>query len=155
MTVVDAHTCPMLVTLPNTQCETVSCLSPPYLGIRPDKSLLCPAENLLLLEGTSTPLGCVNIEQIIGCVSDCKRLGTSQACCEDQFNSPSTCTATNPWFKEACPNAYSYAYDDLTATKHCKSCGHCSRPPLSENIKSLEFCNFTAHELKPINLVTD
>ena len=119
MTVVDAHTCPMLVTLPNTQCETVSCLSPPYLGIRPDKSLLCPAENLLLLEGTSTPLGCVNIEQIIGCVSDCKRLGTSQACCEDQFNSPSTCTATNPWFKEACPNAYSYAYDDLTATKHC------------------------------------
>ena len=63
MTVVDAHTCPMLVTLPNTQCETVSCLSPPYLGFRPDKSLLCPAENLLLLEGTSTPLGCVKLNR--------------------------------------------------------------------------------------------
>jgi hypothetical protein len=42
-------------------------------------------------------------------------------CCESDHNLPQTCPANKyaQAFKSACPNAYSYAYDDQRSTYHC------------------------------------
>ncbi len=61
----------------------------------------------------------------IACLSACSEFGTDQYCCAGAYNSPSTCTpATWPvdyaaYFKQSCPAAYSYAFDDPTSTFTC------------------------------------
>jgi hypothetical protein len=62
---------------------------------------------------------------IIACLSACSEFGTAQYCCTGAYGSPSTCNpATWPvdyaaYFKQSCPGAYSYAYDDPTSTFTC------------------------------------
>jgi hypothetical protein len=62
---------------------------------------------------------------IIACQSACSEFGTAQYCCTGAYGSPSTCNpATWPvdyaaYFKQSCPGAYSYAYDDPTSTFTC------------------------------------
>ncbi|KAF2221243.1 hypothetical protein BDZ85DRAFT_266503 [Elsinoe ampelina] len=50
------------------------------------------------------------------CLSNCTLLGTDEACCRGMFNDPTRCPASSPALKQACPRAYSYAYDDFAAT---------------------------------------
>ena len=49
-------------------------------------------------------------------------------CCSGAFNTPQTCPQANIktyWmFKNACPTAYAYAYDDHTSTFFCKNTGY-------------------------------
>ncbi|MBN1409576.1 MAG: thaumatin family protein, partial [Spirochaetales bacterium] len=46
------------------------------------------------------------------CCSACQIFGSPQYCCSGAYNTPATCPPTNysNYFKQKCPNAYSYAY---------------------------------------------
>ncbi|GJQ81656.1 hypothetical protein Trydic_g8534 [Trypoxylus dichotomus] len=58
----------------------------------------------------------------IGCKSACLAFNTDQYCCRGAHGLPETCKSSqwpNNWpafFKERCPDAYSYAYDDRSST---------------------------------------
>ncbi|XP_066394718.1 thaumatin-like protein 1 [Miscanthus floridulus] len=49
--------------------------------------------------------------------------GRPQDCCSGDYGTPATCqrSASSQFFKNACPRAYSYAYDDATSTFTCTS----------------------------------
>lgn len=62
----------------------------------------------------------------VSCMSACMKFNTDQYCCRGAHDQPHTCKARD-WpvnypaiFKSACPDAYSYAYDDETSTFTCK-----------------------------------
>ncbi|PIA37239.1 hypothetical protein AQUCO_03000078v1 [Aquilegia coerulea] len=57
----------------------------------------------------------------IACKSACLAFGQPQYCCTGEYNNPDRCTATDysRIFKNACPQAYSYAYDDRSSTFTC------------------------------------
>jgi hypothetical protein len=57
----------------------------------------------------------------VACRSACDVFNTDQYCCRGQFGNPATCQPTfySKKFKEACPTAYSYAYDDPTSIFTC------------------------------------
>lgn len=62
----------------------------------------------------------------VACASACTKFETDQYCCRNAHDKPETCKSTD-WpvnypakFKEACPEAYSYAYDDQKSTYTCK-----------------------------------
>ena len=68
--------------------------------------------------------------ETVACMSACERFDTDQYCCRGQHDQPHTCQSTD-WpvnypaiFKQACPTAYSYAYDDLTSTFFCNNTGY-------------------------------
>ncbi|XP_017786771.1 PREDICTED: pathogenesis-related protein 5-like [Nicrophorus vespilloides] len=61
----------------------------------------------------------------VGCDSSCVKYNTDEYCCRGSFNSAQACDP-NKWklnsakfFKDNCPDAYSYAYDDKTSLKTC------------------------------------
>ncbi|RZS28956.1 hypothetical protein BHM03_00062614, partial [Ensete ventricosum] len=58
---------------------------------------------------------------VVGCKSACLAFDTDWYCCRGAYGTPSACTPTNysMLFKNACPQAYSYAYDDATSTFTC------------------------------------
>ncbi|XP_018579527.1 pathogenesis-related protein 5-like [Anoplophora glabripennis] len=64
---------------------------------------------------------------VIGCKSACLAFNTDQYCCRGAHNRPETCRASDwptnypAYFKNACPDAYSYAYDDHKSTFTCKA----------------------------------
>ncbi|KAL2937137.1 Thaumatin-like protein 1, partial [Bienertia sinuspersici] len=53
-----------------------------------------------------------------GCLID---LNHPRYCCSEGYDTPDTCPPSvySLFFKEACPRAYSYAYDDKTSTFTC------------------------------------
>ncbi|WVZ65700.1 hypothetical protein U9M48_015019 [Paspalum notatum var. saurae] len=59
----------------------------------------------------------------IACKSACEAYGRPQDCCSGDYGTPATCqpSASSQFFKNACPRAYSYAYDDATSTFTCTS----------------------------------
>ncbi|KAI9496500.1 thaumatin [Zychaea mexicana] len=61
--------------------------------------------------------------QVVGCKSACSAYGTDEFCCAGAHNLPSTCSPNqySKAVKDACPDAYSYAYDDTTSTYMCKA----------------------------------
>ncbi|KAI3984561.1 hypothetical protein MKX01_040438 [Papaver californicum] len=63
---------------------------------------------------------------VIACKSACEALQQPQYCCTGSFNTPQTCPPTDysRIFKNACPQAYSYAYDDSTSTFTCDAGGN-------------------------------
>lgn len=61
----------------------------------------------------------------IACKSACLAFNTDEYCCRGVHNKPETCNY-HYWpvnypsiFKQACPDAYSYAFDDKTSTFTC------------------------------------
>lgn len=65
--------------------------------------------------------------QVIACKSACLAFRTDQYCCANAHNRPETCRSSD-WpknypkhFKDRCPDAYSYAYDDHKSTFTCKA----------------------------------
>jgi hypothetical protein len=58
---------------------------------------------------------------VIACNSACNYFNTDQYCCRNAYGTPSTCppTSYSQAFKAACPDAYSYAYDDTASTYTC------------------------------------
>ncbi|XP_049762731.1 uncharacterized protein LOC126088578 [Schistocerca cancellata] len=61
-----------------------------------------------------------------GCKSACLAFNTDQYCCRGSFGTPQTCRASSwprnypAFFKNLCPDAYSYAYDDRRSTFTCE-----------------------------------
>ncbi|KAL7158163.1 hypothetical protein ABFS83_02G123700 [Erythranthe nasuta] len=58
---------------------------------------------------------------VVACKSACLRFGTPEFCCSGDHATPATCGPT-PYsrrFKNLCPTAYTYAYDDKTSTFTC------------------------------------
>ena len=58
---------------------------------------------------------------VVACKSACLAFNQPQYCCTGDFGSPDTCPPTeySKIFKDQCPQAYSYAYDDKTSTFTC------------------------------------
>lgn len=93
-------------------CTTPNCLQ--------DLNLICPPELRYFNSN----------KEAVACLSACEALQTDQYCCRGAHNRPETCKSTD-WpvnypsiFKQACPTAYSYAYDDHTSTFFCKNTGY-------------------------------
>ncbi|KAF7285448.1 hypothetical protein GWI33_010620 [Rhynchophorus ferrugineus] len=65
--------------------------------------------------------------QVIACNSACNAFHTDEYCCAGAHSTPETCKSSD-WpvnypeiFKNACPDAYSYAYDDHKSTFTCQA----------------------------------
>jgi hypothetical protein len=114
LSLVDGYNLPMAIApLEGTYIKSPGtahdCLSP---SCTHDLNATCPAE--LRMTGATG--------QVIGCLSACERFKTDEYCCAGAHNQPDTCPpfAYSRTFKEACPTAYSYAYDDATSTFTCR-----------------------------------
>ncbi|KAK9283942.1 hypothetical protein L1049_012199 [Liquidambar formosana] len=88
-------------------CTTVSCLA--------DLNHNCPAGLQLIKNG-----------QVVGCKSACLAFNKPEYCCSGAYSSPNTCkpTSYSRFFKNSCPTAYSYAYDDPTSLATCSGANY-------------------------------
>ncbi|GER40342.1 pathogenesis-related thaumatin superfamily protein [Striga asiatica] len=104
VSLVDGFNLPLAVTPINGKgnCSVAGCDS----DLRPN----CPKE-LAVMAGGRT----------VGCRSACDVFDTDEYCCRGVYGNPVTCRPTyySRRFKEACPTAYSYAYDDPTSIFTC------------------------------------
>ncbi|KAK6939840.1 Thaumatin family [Dillenia turbinata] len=104
VSLVDGFNLPVVVTPINGtgNCSIAGC----------DRDLLpdCPKELAYKVNGKT-----------VACRSACDVFNTDEYCCRGVYGNPVTCTATSysKKFKEACPAAYSYAYDDPTSIFTC------------------------------------
>jgi len=96
------------------KCYLRSCNAPGWIGVnQKDHTIMCPAPNTWFRHSKQITSSCIaDLHQIAGCKSDCAVYNTPSACCHDNYSSPLVCQPTNFIFKEACPEAYSYAFDD-------------------------------------------
>ncbi|KAG6675515.1 hypothetical protein I3842_15G106700 [Carya illinoinensis] len=85
------------------ECKTSSCPA--------NVNAVCPAELQLKAADGS----------VIACKSACTAFNQAQYCCTGDFITPATCPPTNysMIFENQCPQAYSYAYDDVNSTFTC------------------------------------
>ncbi|KAF5445051.1 hypothetical protein F2P56_034134 [Juglans regia] len=93
----------------NVTGGTIDC---PYAGCIADLNGSCPSE-LKVVNNVSG--------SVVACKSACKAFKTAEFCCADDHSTPQTCTRTqySEMFKKACPNAYSYPYDDVSSRFAC------------------------------------
>ncbi|XP_077209836.1 pathogenesis-related thaumatin-like protein 3.5 [Tasmannia lanceolata] len=84
-------------------CRPARCVS--------DLNMKCPWELQVRRKG-----------KVVACKSACMAFNTPRYCCTGAYGSPDTCEPTHysRVFKQACPSAYSYAYDDRTSILTCK-----------------------------------
>ncbi|KAJ4872104.1 Pathogenesis-related thaumatin superfamily protein [Raphanus sativus] len=63
---------------------------------------------------------------IAACKSACAAFNSPEFCCTGAHSTPQTCSPTHysAMFKNACPSAYSYAYDDATSTFTCSGANY-------------------------------
>ncbi|MCE3217074.1 hypothetical protein HAX54_010265 [Datura stramonium] len=110
VSIVDGYNLPM-VAVPqgvNGGCNATGCLSNLNMG--------CPKELQVVDEYGGEG-------NVVACKSACEAFGLDQYCCAGQFANPTTCQPSfySTIFKNACPRAYSYAFDDGTSTFTCKA----------------------------------
>ncbi|XP_074558206.1 thaumatin-like protein 1 [Curcuma longa] len=81
----------------------------------------CPAAGCLVDVGQRCPAELRVAGQGSACRSACDAFGKPEYCCSGAFASPATCRPTiySQIFKAACPNSYSYAFDDPTSIFTC------------------------------------
>ncbi|KAL5709747.1 Thaumatin-like protein 1 [Ranunculus cassubicifolius] len=103
VSLVDGYNIPVSVT-PKHGCKSTSC--------RVDINKVCPRELSVKSSRKKTT---------VACKSACEAFNEPKYCCTGAFGNPETCPPTNfsKIFKKACPQAYSYAYDDKTSTFTC------------------------------------
>nr|CAB3495012.1 unnamed protein product [Digitaria exilis] len=109
VSLVDGYNLPMVVSPTNTnaggngKCAATGCAA--------ELNAACPA-GLQVDAAADGP---------VACRSACDAFGDAQYCCSGAYGSPSACrpSAYSQFFKNACPRAYSYAYDDATSTFTC------------------------------------
>ena len=96
---------------------TATSTSNPYWCGNPvcatDMNSTCPAE-LRLMNGSGV---------VVGCMSYCTKYNTPEYCCTGAYSTPATCPAYaySRVVKAACPEAYSFAYDDQKSTYTCNN----------------------------------
>ncbi|XP_010243191.1 PREDICTED: thaumatin-like protein 1 [Nelumbo nucifera] len=106
VSLVDGYNLPISITPQGMSgCNTTSCPA--------NMNSVCPPE--LRVRGSDGGT--------IACRSACDAFNDPKYCCTVSFGLPSTCPPTNysMVFKNQCPQAYSYAYDDKTSTFTCTS----------------------------------
>ncbi|XP_059636768.1 thaumatin-like protein 1b [Cornus florida] len=106
VSLVDGYNLPMLVVPQGgtgVNCTNTGCVV--------DLNSACPSELKLTSEGGEG----------VACKSACEAFGKPEYCCSGAYNTPATCkpSSYSQLFKNACPRAYSYAYDDGTSTFTC------------------------------------
>lgn len=109
VSLVDAFNVPITITPQGgSGCTTAGCSANLLPG--------CPAE--LQDVGSSGA--------VVACLSACTKFGGDEACCTGTADSASSCNpAAAPvdsasYFKSGCPDAYSYAFDSVTAAFACQ-----------------------------------
>lgn len=128
VSLVDGYNLPMLVVPQGGSGANCSAT-----GCRVDVNGLCPSE----LKVTSTEGGAV-----VACKSACEAFGDPEYCCSGAFATPDVCkpSSFSEMFKDACPTAYSYAYDDKTSTFTCSGADYvitfCPSPTTSQKSSS-------------------
>ncbi|XP_027091119.1 pathogenesis-related thaumatin-like protein 3.5 [Coffea arabica] len=104
VSLVDGFNLPIVVTPINGSgnCSIAGCDN----DLRPN----CPQELSVKANGKT-----------VACRSACDVFNTDEYCCRGVFGNPVTCQPTfySKRFKQACPAAYSYAYDDPTSIFTC------------------------------------
>ncbi|KAK6945581.1 Thaumatin family [Dillenia turbinata] len=82
------------------------------VGCDGDMRQSCPSELAFKVDGKT-----------VACKSACEAFNTDEYCCRGMYGNPVTCHATNysRSFKQLCPAAYSYAFDDPTSIFTCAS----------------------------------
>ncbi|GAA0163833.1 transmembrane signal receptor [Lithospermum erythrorhizon] len=102
VSLLDGYNLPVIVS-PQSECASIGCTS--------DLNGVCPSELQVVSSGGG----------VVACVSTCDAFDQDQYCCRGAYNSPSTCNPTSysELFKDSCPTAYSYAYDDVNTTFSC------------------------------------
>jgi hypothetical protein len=108
VSLVDGYNLPLLVVPQGgsgQNCTSTGCVV--------DLNGACPSE----LKVTSTG------GESVACKSACEAFRSPQYCCSGAYGTPDTCkpSSYSEIFKNACPRAYSYAYDDKTSTFTCAS----------------------------------
>ncbi|XP_043718174.1 thaumatin-like protein 1b isoform X1 [Telopea speciosissima] len=110
ISLVDGFNLPLSVTPEggSGDCQTVGCSG--------NINSVCPSElSVTGSDGTT-----------IACKSACEAFGSDEYCCTGAYNTAATCppTSYSQIFKEQCPQAYSYAYDDQTSTFTCTAANY-------------------------------
>ncbi|KAL6640273.1 hypothetical protein ACP70R_022122 [Stipagrostis hirtigluma subsp. patula] len=114
VSLVDGYNLPLLVTpqgaTPGGNCAPTGCAV--------DLNGACPAD--LRVTSAAAPGGDGGGGGV-ACKSACEAFGSAQYCCSGEYGNPNTCkpSSYSQFFKNACPRAYSYAYDDATSTFTC------------------------------------
>ncbi|RZC46713.1 hypothetical protein C5167_039666 [Papaver somniferum] len=82
------------------------------------KSLSCASD---LNQNCPSSLQVLYKKRVMECKSACMVFNTPEYCCTGAYAQPSMCKPTNysNLFKEACPDAYRYAFDDSTSIVTC------------------------------------
>ncbi|CAO2831312.1 unnamed protein product [Amaranthus hypochondriacus] len=108
VSLVDGYNLPLMVRPVggSGNCTSTSCMV--------DLNGSCPTELRVVSEIDSNTNG-------VACKSACEAFGDPQYCCSGPNSTPETCKPSkySKFFKDACPTAYSYAYDDATSTFTC------------------------------------
>ncbi|OIW05329.1 hypothetical protein TanjilG_28794 [Lupinus angustifolius] len=110
VSLVDGYNVPMLV-IPHGgsshNCSSTGCSS--------DVNAVCPEE----LKVRSMD----DEQKVVACKSACTAFKTPQYCCTGSNSTADNCkpTSYSQVFKRACPQAYSYAFDDVTSTFTCSA----------------------------------
>ncbi|CAL2272110.1 unnamed protein product [Prunus armeniaca] len=91
----------------------------PQGGTGDCKTATCPANVNAVCSSELQKIG--SDGSVVACLSACVKFNQPQYCCTPPQNTPETCPPTNysQIFSQACPNAYSYAYDDNKGTFTC------------------------------------
>ncbi|XVE88741.1 hypothetical protein DITRI_Ditri19aG0093200 [Diplodiscus trichospermus] len=106
ISLVDGFNLPASITLQGgsgTNCSGTSCAA--------KVNSVCPSNMAVRGSGGNT----------VACKSPCLAFNQPRYCCTGEFDSPQRCQPTNYSiiFKNQCPEAYSYVYDDPTNTYSC------------------------------------
>ncbi|KAK8934398.1 Thaumatin-like protein 1 [Platanthera zijinensis] len=112
VSLVDGYNLPVLVS-PSAGGSTSGAGNCSATGCLVDLNDICPSDLRIVLSDSGG--------QTVACRSACEALGTPELCCTGAYGNPSTCkpSSYSQLFKNACPRAYSYAYDDATSTFTC------------------------------------
>ncbi|EFJ08050.1 hypothetical protein SELMODRAFT_236128 [Selaginella moellendorffii] len=107
VSLVDGYNLPVRMYPLSSGCTNVGCHS--------DVNAVCPQELQVRNSGG----------HVVACKSACEAFQTDAFCCRGNHSTPQTCSPTlySRLFKNDCPQAYSYAYDDQTSTFTCTSGG--------------------------------
>ncbi|XP_008788393.2 thaumatin-like protein 1b [Phoenix dactylifera] len=115
VSLVDGYNLPMLVTPQDASaggnCSPTGCLV--------DLNGVCPSDLKVLASADGG-------SESVACKSACDAFGSPQYCCSGAYGSPNTCkpSSYSQFFKNACPRAYSYAFDDSTSTFTCNNANY-------------------------------
>ncbi|KAB5533679.1 hypothetical protein DKX38_016769 [Salix brachista] len=106
VSVVDGFNLPLLVVPSDQNCSNTGCIG--------DVNESCPTE----LEVTTGTEG-----KSVGCKGACYALSSSIYCCDGISSSPDKCKPPfySKFYKNLCPQSYSYVYDDTNTTYTCPS----------------------------------